>query len=159
MLSRPHVPGGDRHDAARRVGGAEVVALGPFLSALCSNIGDALGCREIEADIISVDIATDMAVALALAVIELLTNAVKYGRAPYLVTLRSDGANLLLTVSDSGAGPAADNSYTGLGSHIVKTAARQLGAILETRRGAKGHSVEFSIPMDAKLNESSNRRG
>jgi two-component sensor histidine kinase len=68
-------------------------------------------------------------------------------------------ANLLLTVSDSGAGPAADNSYTGLGSHIVKTAARQLGAILETRRGAKGHSVEFSIPMDAKLNESSNHRG
>ena len=91
MLSCPHVPGRDRHDAARRVGGAEVAALGPFLSALCSNIGDALGCREIEADIVSVDIATDMAVPLALAVIELLTNAVKYGRAPYLVTLRSDG--------------------------------------------------------------------
>jgi two-component sensor histidine kinase len=131
-----------------------VVHLGPFLTALCSNIADALG-RCIEVDIASVDVSTDMAIPLALAVNELLTNAVKYGRSPYRVILKAQAGHLALTVSDSGQGPATDESRTGLGSRIVKNTARQLGATVETLSRPDGYFVEFNIAMDVKSNHES----
>jgi two-component sensor histidine kinase len=125
-----------------------VVALGPFLAALCSDIGDAMGGADsVEVDIASVDAPTDMAIPLALVVNELLTNAVKYGRSPYRVTLSAHDGRLVLTVSDGGPGPVTNESPTGLGSHIVRTAARQLGATLETMRRPGGYSVELNVPV------------
>ena len=133
-----------------------VVPLGPFLTALCSNISDALGRVDcIEVDIAPVDISTDMAIPLALAVNELLTNAIKYGRSPYRVILKAQDGRLVLTVSDSGQGPATNESRTGLGSRIVKNAAMQIGATVETLSRPNGYFVEFDIPMDVKSNHES----
>ncbi len=137
-----------------------VVPLGPFLTSLCSNIADALGRADcIEVDIASVDLSTDMAIPLALAVNELLTNAVKYGRSPYRVIVKAQDDRLALTVSDSGQGPATDESRTGLGSRIVKNTARQLGATVETLSCPDGYFVEFIIPMDVKSNHERGGRG
>jgi two-component sensor histidine kinase len=133
-----------------------VVLLGPFLTALCSNIADALGADCIEVDIPPVDVSTDMAIPLALAVNELLTNAVKYGRSPYRVILKAQDGCLALTVSDGGQGPATDESRTGLGSRIVKNTARQLGATVETLSRPDGYFVEFIIPMVKPNHESPN---
>jgi two-component sensor histidine kinase len=128
-----------------------VVPLGPFLTTLCNDIADALGRADcIEVDITSVDVSTDMAIPLALAVNELLTNAVKYGRSPYRVILKAQDGRLALTVSDSGQGPATDESRTGLGSRLVKNTAMQLGATVETLNRPDGYFVEFNIPMDVK---------
>jgi two-component sensor histidine kinase len=137
-----------------------VVPLGPFLSSLCSNIADALGRADcIEVDIASIDLSTDMAIPLALAVNELLTNAVKYGRSPYRVIAKIQDGRLALTVSDSGQGPATDESRTGLGSHIVKSTAIQLGATVETLIQPDGYFVEFIIPMGVKSNHESPNSG
>lgn len=135
-----------------------VVPLGPFLASLCSNIGADHGradCLEIE--IASADVSADMAVPIALALNELLTNAVKYGRSPYRAVLRSQDEHLSLAVSDCGDGPAAYEGRTGLGSHIIKTAVRQLGASLETRRQPGCYSVELTIPMPRPEHESLDR--
>ena len=116
------------------------------------------GADSAEVDIASVDAPTDMAIPLALVVNELLTNAVKYGRSPYRVTLSGHDGRLVLTVSDGGLGPATDESPTGLGSHIVRTAARQLGAALEATCRPGGYSVELNIPLhSAPKNESLDR--
>jgi two-component sensor histidine kinase len=120
------------------------------------NIGDAMvGADSVEVDISSVDAPTDMAIPLALVVNELLANAVKYGRSPYRVTLSGHDGRLVLTVSDSGLGPATDESPTGLGSHIVRTAARQLGATLKTMRRPGGYYVELNVPLHAAPNHES----
>jgi two-component sensor histidine kinase len=133
------------------------VPLGPFIASLCSNIGDALGCADcVQVDVASVNVATDLAIPLALAVNELLTNAVKYGRSPYRVTLRAQGGGLVLTVSDSGEGPKGDR--VGLGSRIVGNTARQLGATVETSCRPDGYFVEYKIPPDTQPeHESLNR--
>ena len=127
-----------------------VVALGPFLKALGANIGDALGrVDSLVLDITSFDVATDMAIPLALAVNELLTNAIKYGQPPYRLGLHARNGGLLLTVSDSGRGPAGEVPRTGLGSRIVQSVAQQLEASLETSLRPEGYFVELIIPMPA----------
>lgn len=125
-----------------------VVPLGPFLTALCSNIGAGHGRPDcLEMEISSSDVSADMAIPIALALNELLTNAVKYGRSPYRVVLRRQDESLILSVSDSGDGHVAQEGRTGFGSHIIKTAVRQLGASLETRSQPGRYSVELAIPM------------
>ena len=126
------------------------VALEPFLNALCANISDALGRADcLQLEIAPVDMPTDMAIPLALAVNELLTNAIKYGQSPYRVDLRARNGGLAITVGDSGQGPATEPQRTGLGSRIVQSVANQLQASLETSRRPDGYQVELIIPMPA----------
>jgi two-component sensor histidine kinase len=61
-------------------------------------------------------------------------------------------------VSDSGQGPATDESRTGLGSRLVKNTAMQLGATVETLNRPDGYFVEFNIPMDVKPDHESSDR-
>lgn len=124
-----------------------VVSLDVFLASLCANIGDAMGGSEpVQVDLASVEVPTDMAIPLALAVNELLTNALKYGRPPYRVILKAQGEHLILTVSDAGLGPATQQKSTGLGSKIIETVATQLVAAVETTRRPDGYVVELVIP-------------
>lgn len=138
-----------------------VVPLGTFLANLCSNIGDALGRADsIDTDLAPVEVPTDMAVPLALAVNELLTNALKYGRPPYRVTLKETGKHLTLSVADAGTGPPPGEGRTGLGTQIVATVAGQLSAKVETMRRPDGYLVELIIPPQAiRTHESTDRRG
>jgi len=138
-----------------------IVSLDVFLTSLCSNIGDALGhAGSIQVDLVPIEVPTDMAIPLALVVNELLTNALKYGRSPYRIALKTQGERLVLTVSDAGEGPATHERRTGLGSKIVGAVAKQLAATVETTRRPEGYFVELMIPLQAApKHESADSRG
>jgi two-component sensor histidine kinase len=125
-----------------------VVRLDSFLSDLCADIGRAYGCPEgIKTDVHRVDVPTDMAIPLALIVNELVTNVVKHVGPPCRVSLRSEVGNALkLTISDKGPGPPEDGAQAGLGSRIIDAFATQLGATVETKRGALGYTTELTVP-------------
>ena len=126
-----------------------VVRLDSFLSDLCADIGRAYGCPDgIKTDVHRVDVPTDMAIPLALIVNELVTNVVKHVGPPCRVSLRSEVGNALkLTISDKGPGPSEDGARAGLGSRIVDAFATQLGATVETKRGAPGYRTELTVPL------------
>jgi len=127
-----------------------VVHLGTFITSLCANIGDAVGrASRVDVDLASVEVPTDLAIPIALAVNELLTNAIKYGRPPYRVSLKVEGGHLLLTVNDAGEGPARGEKRSGFGSSIVQAVSKQLAATLETTRGPEGYLVTLSVPLQA----------
>jgi len=142
------------HERLYGVKDIRVVSLGEFLASLCESIGNALGRGDsLELDLASVEVPTDTAIPVALIVNELLTNALKYGRAPYRTVLKAAEGRLLLTVSDGGSGPPANGTRTGLGSQIVKALARQLGATLETKCRAGGYVVALTIPLKSAPND------
>jgi two-component sensor histidine kinase len=177
-LQRGHVQNAEAHaalqDASARVraiaavherlyAGKDIrtVPLGAFLASLCSNIGDALGRADaVRVDPASVEVPTDVAIPLALIVNELLTNALKYGRAPYHVVLKAPEGRLVLAISDAGPGPAKDERRKGLGSQIVEALTRQLAATIETFHRAEGYLVQLTVPLHASAkHEGPDRRG
>lgn len=92
-----------------------VVSLDVFLASLCSNIGDAMGGPEpVQVELVSVEVPTDMAIPLALAVNELLTNSRKYGRPPYCVSLKTQRDHLVLTVRTPARAPPRGKSVMDL---------------------------------------------
>lgn len=90
---------------------------------------------------------------LALIINELVTNAFKHAYPGQVggiiwVALKcgSDGY-LSLTVTDAGAGPPTENEGPqGLGSRLVRTLARQLGARVVTERLDPGYKVAITLP-------------
>jgi two-component sensor histidine kinase len=127
-----------------------VVSLDAFLGSLCNDIAGALGRADsVQVDLASVEVPTDMAIPLGLVVNELVTNSLKYGRAPHRLALRAQEERLLVAVSDAGPGPATDERRKGLGSQIVEALAKQLAATVEKTRRAKGYVVELTIPLPA----------
>jgi len=168
QLQLPDVEGTDAADAMRNAAArvlaiaavherlytgedATFVRLDTFLHDLCHEIGRASGRPDgIKTDVERVDVPTDMAVPLALIVNELVTNVVKHVGPPCGITLRgSAGAALKLTISDSGHGPAQDQSRPGLGTRIVNAFCTQLGAHMETRQHSSGYTIELSVPVPA----------
>jgi two-component sensor histidine kinase len=128
------------------------VPLDTFLGDLCRDLGRALGCSEIELDLVPTKVPTDMAVPLALMVNELVTNAIKHGGGGCRIVLRSESVNVLkLTVADAGQGPSPDRpQQRGMGSRILHGLARQLGATIEPKGEVNGYTVEATIPLLAK---------
>lgn len=127
-----------------------VVSLGTFIANLCANIGDAVGRQSrVDIDLAPIEVPTDLAIPIALAVNELLTNAIKYGRPPYRVSLKAEADHLLLTVNDAGSGPAPGEKRSGFGSQIVQAVGKQLAATLETSRAPEGYLVKLTIPLQA----------
>jgi two-component sensor histidine kinase len=97
--------------------------------------------------------ATDRAVPLALIINELVTNAFKHaypgqiGGTIWVVLKYGADGYLSLTVADAGAGPPTENEGPkGLGSRLVRTLARQLGARLASERLDPGYRVTITMP-------------
>lgn len=102
-------------------------------------------------------VAPDFAVSIALAVAELLTNAIKYAHPSgidgrILVTAMQHGEHLVIEVADDGVGlpegydPAADGSF---GLRLVhQTAARWDGSV-EFQSSELGLCVRLTLPSDA----------
>jgi two-component sensor histidine kinase len=128
------------------------VPLDTFLADLCRDLGRALGCPEIELDLVPVRVPTDMAVPLALMINELVTNAIKHGGGRCRIVLRSESGDMLkLTIADAGQGPSPDRpQQSGMGSRILQGLARQLGATIEPKGEINGYTVEAAIPLLAK---------
>jgi two-component sensor histidine kinase len=113
------------------------VALDQYLKALVddlrSSAEDEAGSLTLVAEPVEVD--PDRAVAVGVAVTELVLNALKYAypgkKGPIRVLLKAEGERVHLTVEDDGIGresAAASGRTHGLGRMIVKAMATKLGA-------------------------------
>jgi two-component sensor histidine kinase len=101
-------------------------------------------------------LSTDRAIPLALIIVELVTNALKFaygqhGGIVWMSLLREQGA-LVVVVRDHGRGlpPGfAPERSKGLGMRIILALSRQTDAAIAFGRPDKGASVEVRIPLGA----------
>lgn len=116
------------------------VDIGGFLRELADEIRSqaGLGDAELTVETQSIEVSTDLAVPLSLVVNELVTNAIKHGRAAdgslaIAISLERVADGLSLCVRDHGAGPPAGFDplrSRGLGMRIVKALTMQLDGTL-----------------------------
>jgi two-component sensor histidine kinase len=123
-----------------------VLDAAPFLESLAESLRNALALDDgitlrVEAD--PVLIGRDRAVALALLVNEVVTNAAKHafvGRenGEILVRLSAEGANATLEIADDGVGMPREVAKTGLGRRLLETLAAMAKGKLTLTTGATG---------------------
>jgi two-component sensor histidine kinase len=137
--------------------GVDQIEVGSYLSGLCSSVASSMIGEDQP---IAIKVIADggkaesgRAVSIGLVVTELLINAVKYAfpvvrsDARIVVSYGSRGSDWRLTVSDNGVGkPVAERALgkDGLGTAIVRSLAKQLGATVETSSGPGGLAVSIS---------------
>ena len=94
---------------------------------------------------------TDLAVVLALVIIELLTNAVKYayrGRpGPIDVSIEPTSLGLDVVVKDRGVGMVTAHSKQGLGSQLTRGLVDELNGELKVDSSTQGTSIVISVPL------------
>ena len=116
------------------------VMLNQYLDSLLEDLrrsaqGNRMSRLTLKAEPVEID--PDRAVSIGIIVNELVMNAVKYaypdGPGPIHVELKTDGDELVLSISDNGVGLAAksDPRSTGMGQRIVNAMAAKLDASVE----------------------------
>ena len=116
------------------------VLLNQYLEALLEDLrrsaeGNKMSRLTLKAEAIEID--PDRAVAIGIIVNELVMNAVKYaypdGAGPIHVELKSDGADIVVSIADDGVGlnVKTDPRSTGMGQRIVSAMAAKLYASVE----------------------------
>lgn len=139
---------------ALRSGDLETVRLDDHLCGLCEQIERGLSHQnvQIECDIDEITTTADQAIPIAIIVNELVTNALKHafdGRdtGHVVVTGRLNGM-LKLRVADNGVGmtPGRQPRRGGLGTKLVDSFAKQLGARHETVSSESGTTHDLVIP-------------
>lgn len=147
------------HGLLHRDGGSELLAFHDYLSSLCSDLRQSLLVdgtqRRLELDLEPVQLRAECAVALALIVNELVTNALRHAfpdKRPGRVVLqvRRVAPDLCrLTVADDGIGLRnwkMRGRTSGLGSRIVGAMIQQLGAKLEVV-AERGTRFTLEVPI------------
>jgi two-component sensor histidine kinase len=144
------------YDVIHRTGGVETVDFGKILSELCRNIADAHGRLVAMTSTVTGEcvVTADTAVALSLALNELITNSIKHaaaGReAAVVVSCRQDGGNLLIEISDDGPGfpPGFDVSRVqGFGMRMALNLVEQAGGRILIPRSDQGALVQVTTPL------------
>ena len=137
---------GAMHEHLYRVGTDADVDLAVYLNGLLEGQKEALAStlegRDIVFDATSMAWPASEAHALGLIVMELVTNALKYGAGQVTVTLRREGDATVLSVEDEGQGLPADfepSRGTGLGMRVLVGLLRGRGHQLEIDR-SRGHT-------------------
>ncbi|MPZ88217.1 MAG: hypothetical protein GEU81_09110 [Nitriliruptorales bacterium] len=93
-----------------------------------------------------VELRSDQATWTALAVGELVTNALRHGRGTVEVTVAGNGGRLELAIADQGSGPQHDGQ--GLGSALVHRLVEEgMNGTIRTRRKDGGWEVHIMIPL------------
>jgi two-component sensor histidine kinase len=147
---------GRAHDRLYRSPQIEQIDLAEYLSGICSDLGAVTGASEISYEGADgpVLLNTDRAIALALIVTELVTNAAKHAypkgaHGKIWVRLARDGTDIVrLSVRDEGVGlPATfdvnDREEIGLGMRLTRALAEQAKVRLHIERHPRG--TEFII--------------
>ncbi len=131
------------------------VALDRYLVELCKGIGSAASSPDqawpLVVDAEPLIVATDVAVPLALIVNELVSNALQHSKligegGGIRILLRTHPGSFEVSVADPGVGPAADQLNAGLGTRIVETLARQIGATVTRERSTASYKVAIAVP-------------
>lgn len=141
------------YDLLHRLEGSEVVDFGPFVPALCEAIARAEdGRARIDAEVAgSARVSADTAIALSLALNELVTNALKHaGPQPAVrVICRRVADDLILCVADDGPGFPADfdlDGQAGFGVRMVTSLIGQANGQMRLAAPARGARVEIRVP-------------
>jgi two-component sensor histidine kinase len=135
----------------------ERMSLRPFLEELSRQLSEALGAGRdgavairIEAD--DIELGTDESISLALLLTEVVSNSMRHafpdGRSGTItVSLRAEGEEALLRVSDDGIGMGdPDDSGDGLGIQLIRGFASHLGGEAEFS-GGPGTCVTVRFPL------------
>lgn len=138
----------------------ETVEMAEYLGSLLAELGETWSTQTAPRSIIltadKLHLSTDRAVALGIAVNELVTNACKYAYQPgcageVRVRLHSDHARTYrLEVEDDGNGPPESGTAkgTGLGSKIIGAMAVALSATLTYEVARPGYRAVLHAPLD-----------
>ena len=144
-------------------GDVRTVAMHEYLATLCAELehSNSTAERQISVNLTAdpIRLPTDKAISAALAVNEMITNAVKhafagrvFGRVDVVLRARPDGT-AELSVSDDGTGGAFDPlaadapPRTGLGTRLMAGAAVQLGGSIEHDRSNGGWTTRLRFPL------------
>ena len=150
---------GKLHDQLSFGSDIERMDIGQYVVAICNDLDENVAHCEIVTDVVDgIFVATDRAIAIALIVNELITNAAKYaykneagGKIRIRIGLHNPDT-FSISVRDEGAGlaPNFDLLKTkGLGMRIVKAFVNQLNANIDVRSHDPGTEFVISIPLDA----------
>jgi two-component sensor histidine kinase len=148
------------HERLYKYGSMEAVELGDYLRGLCSDVAAFSLPAEAQAAIqlhtARAELRAEEAIWLGLIVVELVTNALKYGspslQSPIVVDVSPDEKELRVVVSDGGAGlPLGFDLRTskGLGMQVVVLLVRQLHATLEVDPAWAGTRFILTVPLSA----------
>lgn len=134
-----------------------LISLRPFIAELCEQLGEHAGVPRsgqvrMTVDVEDIELEADEADSLTLLVTEAVTNAVQHAfpdgmSGTILVSLRRDGANAHLVVSDDGIGlPEEAERGDALGLNLIGGFASHLGGAAEITSEA-GTRVSVTFPL------------
>jgi len=151
------------HDQLWRGDQVGIVALNDLVCGIATGLGEQSITHRIDCDIEAILISADVAIPMGLLVTELVTNAIKYAYGDdggvILVTVRSADGRIVLTVSDEGGGLPADfdlktASRKSLGMRMIGSLARQLRGTVTIENAAVGTCATLDVP-DPRVDEAS----
>jgi len=141
-----------------------LVDLSDYVASLASGLGDLL--RDVRPIAVRVqcdplDVPSPVAVHVGLIVNELVTNSLKYAYpnergGVIAVEIRSDGANIVITVTDDGIGCPL-STRPGLGSKLVRLLAKQLGGSVTREDANPGCRIRVTLDERAFLDQARRR--
>ncbi|ULB08896.1 MASE1 domain-containing protein [Cereibacter azotoformans] len=141
------------YDLLHRLGASEQVDFGPFVPALCEAIEESEGGRaQVTPDLQgSAEVTADSAIALSLALNELVTNALKHGgpEPEVRVSCRRERGELVLTVADDGPGLGEGfdlMAQPGFGVRMVASLIGQVNGTIRTLPAQRGAAIEIRVP-------------
>ena len=145
------------HERLYQTSDIEELDIGVYIKDVCGDLPtDGDTSVAVEAPV-GIRLSTDRAIALALIVVELATNAIKYAydgaKGIVWVSLARKGDVLVASVRDDGRGvPAgfAPEKSKGLGMRIVGALTSQLNGELMVERLAKGTLFEVRVPLQTR---------
>jgi two-component sensor histidine kinase len=134
----------------------ETLDIGTYIKEVCEDLPSAAGCRLMVEAPTGIRLSTDRAIALALIVVELVTNALKYaydsqGGMVWVSLVRAQDV-LVAVVRDQGRGLPegfAPERSKKLGMRIILGLAQQLQAEIVVGKPDRGASFELHIPLGA----------
>lgn len=145
------------HEQLSASSNIDLMDIGAYIKAISTDLDASVAHCEVLADVQEgIEVDTNRAVAVALIVNELITNAAKYayqGKASgkiWIMLARSGKNNFAIRVRDAGEGLPADfdlNKAKGLGLRIVSLLAQQLNAKVTFHRQARGSEFVVSVPL------------
>jgi two-component sensor histidine kinase len=150
------------HERLYKCGSMEAVELGEYLRNLCTDVAAFSLPAESQAAIqlhsVHAEVRAEQAIWVGLIVVELVTNAVKYGspspQSPIMVDVSPDEKELRIVVSDGGAGLPVGfdlQASKGLGMQVVLLLVRQLHATLEVDPAWSGSRFILTMPLVAAV--------
>ena len=147
----------EAHDQLWRHPTVGMVALRQFLAGIIEKLNLQSDGYLITLDSVELDLLADRAIPIGLLITELVTNAMKHaypgGHGSIGVVAAVDGPQLVLTVSDQGAGfpqglELNAPSSRSLGTRMIVSLVRQLNGTLTTLHDG-GTTVSVSMPVDS----------